>query len=78
MSQDLPSPAGTASGKVYPTIYALVDREAAFAIEMFARYVRPAGDYILTRSMLDEVDRGLAQIEQILNHKWNGQCWSKR
>lgn len=62
----------------YPTINALIDREAAFAIEMLACYVRPGGDYILTRSMLDEIDRGLGEIEKILAHKWDGQIWSKR
>lgn len=62
----------------YPTICALVDREAASAIDALARYVRPGGDYILTRSMLDEIDRGLGEIEAILNHKWDGHQWSTR
>jgi hypothetical protein len=62
----------------YPTVCSLVDRKAAFAIHNLAKYVRPTGDYILTRSMLDKIDRGIGEIEQILNQKWNGQCWSKR
>lgn len=62
----------------YPTVCALVDREAAGAIDSLAHYVRPGGDYILTRSMLDEIDRGIREIEEILNHKWDGHSWSKR
>jgi hypothetical protein len=62
----------------YPTLCALVDRPAASAIDSLAHYVRPRGDYILTRSMLDEIDRALGEVELILRHKWNGQCWSKR
>ena len=62
----------------YPTVCSLVDREAAMAIECLAKYVRPQGDYILTRSMLDEIDRAIGEIEAILNHKWNGQSWRAR
>lgn len=74
------SPAGGVNrvDAIYPTIYALVDREAAQAIEVLAHYVRPDGDWVLCRSHLDEIDRGLQQIEQILCHKWNGQTWSVR
>lgn len=63
---------------IHPTINALIDREAAFAIETLARYVRPGGDWILTRSMLDEIDRGIGEIEKILTHRWDGYIWSKR
>lgn len=65
-------------GYAHPTICALVDREAATAIESLARYVRPEGDYILVRSMLDEIDRGLGTLDAILSQRWHGQSWSKR
>jgi hypothetical protein len=62
----------------YPTICALVDREAAFAVDVLAHYVRPAGDWILTRSDLDLIDRALGQLEQILNQKYDGHSWNQR
>jgi len=62
----------------YPTICALVDRHAASAVNTLAHYVRPEGDWILTRSDLDLIDRAFAQLEAILIQKYNGQCWSKR
>ena len=75
-SQDTKGPAQ--NDYFYPTVCALVDRQAASSIDMLAKYVRPGGDYILTRSMLDEIDRGIGEIEKILSQKWNGQSWSKR
>lgn len=62
----------------YPTICALVDRQAAFAIHALAMYVRPDGDWYITRDHLDDIDRGIGEIEKILAQKWSGQCWSKR
>lgn len=74
--EDEPSPAS--NDYFYPTICALVDREAAEAIHGLAHYVRPGGDWILPRGYLDEIDRGLGEIEAILRHKWRGESWSKR
>lgn len=62
----------------YPTICALVDREAASAVHTLAHYVRPGGDWILVRSDLDLIDRALGQLEQILNEKYDGHSWSQR
>jgi hypothetical protein len=62
----------------YQTVCSLVDREAADAIDVLARYVRLVGDYVLVRSDLDHLDRAFREINEILNQKWKGQCWSKR
>ena len=62
----------------YPTVCSLVDREAASAIHSLAHYVRPGGDWVLVRSDLNKLDRAFAEIEAILNDKWNGQMWSQR
>jgi hypothetical protein len=66
------------NGYFYPVICSLVDRHSANAIDLLAHYVRPDGDYVLVRSDLDAIDRGIGEIEKILNEKWVGQSWSKR
>lgn len=62
----------------YPALSDILGHDQSFAVQTLHRYVRPAGDYILTRGDLDTLDQAFRQIEEHLQSKWDGRSWTSR
>jgi hypothetical protein len=62
----------------YPALAHVLGKPQADVIDKLYHYVRPQGDYILVRSDLDILDQAFSHLEEWLQEKYDGYCWTKR